>query len=59
MCESKERSAEYTERLIRAGAHLHGQAKSMGWPDDGEGAYEFIVRTAYEQGLRDATTRGD
>jgi hypothetical protein len=42
------------ERFIRAGKHLHETAKSLGWKDDGEGAYEYIQRISYEQGLEDA-----
>jgi hypothetical protein len=43
-----------TDRIYRAGVHLHEKAKSWGWPDDGEGAFEFIQRTSYEAGLSDS-----
>jgi hypothetical protein len=42
------------DRYLRAGRHLFDTAKSLGWKDDGEGAYEFIQRISYEQGLDDA-----
>ncbi|GEM_PF-6389993 len=43
------------ERLLRAGRNLHGLAKRLGWPDDGEGAYEYVQRLSYELGRKDAT----
>lgn len=43
-------------RLHRAGENLHKKAKDWGWLDDGEGAFEFIQRVSYEQGLADART---
>ena len=45
---------EDTERLLRAGRNLHELAKRMGWPDDGEGAYEYVQRLSYELGQSDA-----
>lgn len=42
-------------REERAGIHLFKEARAHGWKDDGEGAYEFIVRSAYEAGMRRAT----
>lgn len=47
--------AEDTDRLLRAGRNLHELAKRMGWPDDGEGAYEYVQRLSYELGQSDAS----
>lgn len=50
------------EKLKYAAKHgnfLFDKAKSFGWnPDDGEGAYEFICRTHYAQGLEDGKKTG-
>lgn len=43
------------ERFLRAGRNLHDLAKRLGWPDDGEGAYEYVQRLTYELGREDAT----
>lgn len=43
-----------TERLLRAGEYLHRRARELGWPDDGEGAFNYIVRKTYELALEDA-----
>jgi len=41
--------------LARRGAHLCDTARSIGWPDDdGEGAFEFVVRCTREVALEDA-----
>ena len=49
-----EQSDPATARYIRAGKLLHDKAKSHGWLDDGEGAYEFMSRLTYAQGMEDA-----
>jgi hypothetical protein len=41
------------DREIRTGAHLLQAAKSLGWPDDGEGALEFMLRRAREVAFED------
>lgn len=41
-------------RELRAGHHLHKKAREQGWPDDREGAYEYVVRRAYEAGMEAA-----
>lgn len=47
-----ELAALTSPRETRAGTHLFKEAKSLGWKDDGEGAYEFLIRLAYEAGMR-------
>jgi hypothetical protein len=44
-----ENSTEY-----RNGKHLLDTARRFGWPDDGEGAFNFISRSAYALGGEDA-----
>lgn len=39
------------ERLV--GVHLMDTARSMGWKDDGEGAYEFMMRRCREVAFED------
>lgn len=46
-------------RTQRAGEHLFKKAREDGWLDDGEGAYEYMIRRAYEAGMRRATPGGD
>ena len=41
------------ERALRIGKHVLSVAKSMGWPDDGEGALEFLLRRTREVALED------
>jgi hypothetical protein len=41
-------------REYRNGKHLLEAARQMGWADDGEGAFNFITRSAYAQGAEDA-----
>jgi hypothetical protein len=44
------------EHLARIGAHVAEFAKKGGWKEgDTEGAFEFIQRTSYAQGLADGT----
>jgi hypothetical protein len=43
-----------TDRETRTGDHLLQVAKSLGWPDDGEGALEFVMRRTREVALEDA-----
>ena len=45
-------------RLYRAGHHLHQKATSWGWPDDGEGAFEYVQRITYEQAFAEGLKRG-
>lgn len=47
------KSMEEGSRARRLGEHLMEKATQLGWKDDGEGAYEFVVRKAYEQGAED------
>lgn len=35
------------------GRHLLRKAKEWGWTDDGEGAFEYVQRISYQQGLED------
>jgi len=42
-----------TEREQRTGAYLLQTAKSLGWPDDGEGALEFMLRRTREVAFED------
>lgn len=58
--EARERadSAE-SSREMRAGVRLLETARDLGWPDEGEGAQEFIMRRAYEQGKEDTEARVD
>lgn len=42
------------DRDLRTGAHVLQMAKSLGWPDDGEGALEFMLRRAREVAFEDA-----
>ena len=42
-----------SDREQRTGAHLLQMAKSLGWPDDGEGALEFMLRRAREVAFED------
>lgn len=37
------------------GRHLLKKANEWGWPDDGEGAFEYIQRISYKQGLEDGS----
>jgi hypothetical protein len=46
-----------SDREIRTGAHLLAAAKSLGWKDDGEGAFEFVVRRSREVALEDCAAR--
>jgi hypothetical protein len=41
------------ERERRTGEHLLKAARSMGWMDDGEGAYEFMMRRCREVAFED------
>lgn len=41
-------------RATRIGVYILKTAKSLGWKDDGEGAYEYIQRLSYAQGVEDA-----
>jgi len=41
------------DRETRTGAYLLQMAKSLGWPDDGEGALEFMLRRAREVAFED------
>ena len=41
------------DREIRTVVHLLQMAKSLGWPDDGEGALEFMLRRAREVAFQD------
>lgn len=38
---------------LRAGVHLMATARSMGWKDDGEGAFEFMMRRCREVAFED------
>ena len=50
---------EDPEYQAKHGKFLFDKAKSLGWnPEDGEGAYEFICRTHYTQGLEDGKKTG-
>jgi len=40
-------------RETRTGVHALQMAKSLGWPDDGEGALEFMLRRAREVAFED------
>lgn len=40
-------------REERTGRHVLNTAKSLGWPDDGEGALEFMLRRAREVAFED------
>jgi hypothetical protein len=40
-------------RERRHGIHLLRTARSLGWPDDGEGALEFLLRRAREVAFED------
>jgi hypothetical protein len=48
--------AEQPDRATRIGAYVLETAKNAGWKDDGEGAYEYIQRMSYAQGVEDAGT---
>ena len=48
---------EVSARERRAGGFLFKKAREDGWKDDGEGAYEYMVRRAYEAGMRKATPK--
>lgn len=48
---------EAVERYKRAGEYLFRFAKMHGWKDDGEGAFEYVQRISYAQGLEDGTGR--
>jgi hypothetical protein len=41
------------DRFQQAGVHLFRTAKSLGWPDDGEGALEFMIRRSREVAFED------
>ncbi len=43
-----------TDNPTVVGAFVLWKARKAGWKDDGEGAYEFIVRKAYELGVSDS-----
>jgi hypothetical protein len=45
------------DREYRHGAHLLESARSMGWADDGEGPFNFIVRRAREVAIEDCRAR--
>lgn len=45
------------EREARAGKNLMEHARILGWEDDGEGAYEYVQRLAYEAGSRAALAK--
>jgi len=45
------------DREIRTGIHLLKTAKSLGWKDGGEGAFEFVVRRSREVALEDCAAR--
>lgn len=45
-------------REQRTGAYLLQTAKSLGWPDDGEGALEFMLRKAREVAFEDCGKPG-
>ena len=42
-------------REEKIGAHVLDFARKCGWQDDGEGAFEYIQRISYAQGLEDRT----
>ena len=42
-------------RAEKIGLYVLDFAKKLGWDDDGEGAFEFIQRTSYAQGVEDGT----
>jgi hypothetical protein len=44
---------EQVDRERRTGAHLLKTAQSLGWPDDGEGAQEFLLRRCREVAFED------
>jgi hypothetical protein len=44
---------EQAERERRTGVHLLKEARSLGWKDDGEGAYEFMMRRCREVAFED------
>ncbi|WP_315768495.1 MULTISPECIES: hypothetical protein [unclassified Bradyrhizobium] len=44
---------EQRDRERRTGAHVLETAKSLGWPDDGEGALEFLLRRTREVAIED------
>lgn len=46
-----------SDREMRTGAHLLQMAKSLGWPDDGEGALEFMLRRAREVAFEDCAAQ--
>lgn len=50
---------EGNEYYVRLGKHLHQKAVSLGWGNDGEGAYEFVSRKTYEIGYNDAHGRDE
>lgn len=45
---------EEQDRATRIGTYILETAKTLGWKDDGEGAYEYIQRLSYAQGVEDA-----
>jgi len=49
------------QREQHTGAYLLQMAKSLGWPDDGEGALEFVLRRCREVAFEDCgkTTSSD
>lgn len=49
----QEQEPPANDRETRTGAHLLQMAKSLGWPDDGEGALEFMLRRAREVAFED------
>ena len=52
-------SADDTELMARRGRHLTDFAIRIGWDKDGpEGAFEYVQRTSYAQGLEDAAKAG-
>lgn len=48
-----------SSRELRAGAHLFRTARSLGWPDDGEGAQEFLLRRTREVAIEDCRKHDD
>ena len=52
-------SADDTELMARRGRYLTDFALRIGWDKDGpEGAFEYVQRTSYAQGLEDASKAG-
>jgi hypothetical protein len=56
---SKTPTEELSSREQRLGASVMDFARKAGWQDDGEGAFEYIQRISYAQGLEDGAAKPD